>query len=69
MSIRRSCAVVLLALASAAAMPLRAAGLEDIEKLYRAGNPTQALREADAAIAAQPRAAPIRFLKGVMLWI
>ena len=51
----------------AAAMPLRAAGLEDIEKLYRAGNPTQALREADAAIAAQPRAAPIRFLKGVML--
>lgn len=48
-------------------MPLRAAGLEDIEKLFRAGNTAQALRDADAAIAAQPRAAPIRFLKGVML--
>ena len=67
MSIRRSCATVLLASACALVLPLRAATLADIEKLYQAGDTAQALRDADAAIAAQPRAAPIRFLKGVML--
>ncbi len=47
--------------------PLRADELQDIEKLYRAGEVQQALRRADEAIAAQPRAAQMRFLKGVML--
>jgi colicin import membrane protein len=41
--------------------------LQDIEKLFRAGDVQQALRRADAAIEAQPRAAQMRFLKGVML--
>jgi tetratricopeptide (TPR) repeat protein len=50
-----------------AAPPLRADEVQDIEKLYRAGDVQQALRKADEAIAAQPRAAQVRFLKGVML--
>ncbi len=41
--------------------------LADIEALHKNGNTEQALQQADAAIALQPRAAPIRFLKGVML--
>ena len=40
---------------------------QDIEKLYRAGQTDQALQRADAAIAAKPRDAQMRFLKGVML--
>ncbi len=47
--------------------PLRADEYQDIEKLYRAGDLQQALRRADEAIAAQPRDAQVRFLKGVML--
>lgn len=50
-----------------AAPPLHADDLQDIDKLYRGGEVQQALHKADAAIAAQPRAAQIRFLKGVML--
>lgn len=57
----------LLVAALLSAMPLRADELQDIDKLYRAGDVQQALRKADEAIAAQPRAAQIRFLKGVML--
>ena len=45
----------------------RADEAQEIEKLYRAGELQQALQRADAAIAAQPRAAQIRFLKGVVL--
>lgn len=41
--------------------------LQDVEKLYRAGDVQQALRRADAFIETQPRAAQMRFLKGVML--
>jgi Flp pilus assembly protein TadD len=41
--------------------------LQDIDQLFRTGDAEQALRQADAAIAKQPRAAQIRFLKGVML--
>lgn len=57
----------MLAAACLAWQPLRADELHDIEKLYRAGDVQQALRRADEAIAAQPRAAQMRFLKGVML--
>lgn len=46
---------------------VRADQFQDIEKLYRAGDLQQALRMADEAIVAQPRAAQVRFLKGVML--
>ena len=56
-----------MAAACLAALPLRADELLDIDKLYRAGDVQQALRKADEAIAAQPRAAQVRFLKGVML--
>lgn len=67
MSILRACAAALWIAACSAALPLRADTLADIDKLYRAGDLAQALRQADAAIAAQPRAAPVRFLKGVIL--
>jgi len=40
---------------------------KDIELVYRSGEVQQALARADAAIAAKPRAAEVRFLKGVML--
>lgn len=67
MSIRSPWTALLVAAALLAVMPLRADELQDIDKLYRAGDVQQALRKADEAIAAQPRAAQIRFLKGVML--
>ncbi len=40
---------------------------QDIERLLRSGQTEQALAQADAAIAANPRAASARFLKGVAL--
>lgn len=46
---------------------VRADALAEIEALHKDGKTEQALQQADAAIALQPRAAPIRFLKGVML--
>jgi Flp pilus assembly protein TadD len=58
---------LVLAAACLAAPPLRADDAQDIENLYRTGDVQQALRKADEAIAAQPRAAQVRFLKGVML--
>lgn len=59
--------MLVFAAACLAAAPLRADELTDIEKLYHEGKVSEALLKADAAIAAQPRAAPVRFLKGVML--
>jgi Flp pilus assembly protein TadD len=67
MSTRSPWTALLAAAVLLAALPLCANELQDIEKLYRAGDVQQALRKADEAIAAQPRAAQIRFLKGVML--
>lgn len=58
--------LVLLA-ACLAAPPLRADELADIEKLYHDGKVSEALALADATLAEQPRAAQVRFLKGVML--
>jgi colicin import membrane protein len=67
MSTRSLWTALVLAAACLATPQLRADELQDIDKLYRAGDLPQALRKADEAIAAQPRAAQIRFLKGVML--
>ena len=58
---------LVLAAACLAAPPSRADEAADIEKLYHDGKVAEALAQADAAIAAQPRAANLRFLKGVML--
>jgi Flp pilus assembly protein TadD len=49
------------------ATPLRADEVDRIEKLYRAGQRAEALREVDAALAQRPRDAQMRFLKGLML--
>ena len=46
---------------------VRADTLAEIETLHKQGQTEQALQQADTAIAQQPRAAQIRFLKGVML--
>jgi len=67
MSFRNLCFPLVVAAACLGSGPLHADELQDIEKLFRAGDIEQALRRADTAIAAQPRAAQIRFLKGVML--
>jgi Flp pilus assembly protein TadD len=67
MSTRTPWTALVLAAACLAAPVLRADEVKDIEKLYRTGDVQQALRKADEAIALQPRAAQIRFLKGVML--
>jgi tetratricopeptide (TPR) repeat protein len=56
------CAVLLMLGATA-----RADTLADIEALHKQGQTEQALQQADAAIALQPRSAQIRFLKAVML--
>jgi Flp pilus assembly protein TadD len=56
-------AVVLAAAASAAS----ADELVEIQRLQAAGNPTAALRQADRALALNPRDAQIRFLRGVLL--
>jgi tetratricopeptide (TPR) repeat protein len=67
MSNRLLWTALLLAAACLAAVPALSEPVQDVEKLYRAGEVEQALRKADEAIAAQPRAAQLRFLKGVML--
>jgi tetratricopeptide (TPR) repeat protein len=63
LSLRLLYVVLLLLLGTA----VRADTLADIETLHKQGQSDQALQQADAAIALQPRAAPIRFLKGVLL--
>ncbi len=67
MSIRSVCAALVLPIACLAPMHVQADEATDIEALYRAGKAEQALQQADAVIASQPRAARVRFLKGVML--
>lgn len=49
------------------AAPARADEVDRIEKLYRAGQRSEALREVDAALAQRPRDAQMRFLQGLML--
>ena len=67
MPLRSLWTLLVFAAAGLAALPLRADEAADIEKLYHDGKVAEALAQADAAIAAQPRAANLRFLKGVML--
>lgn len=67
MPLRSLWTLLVFAAACLAAPPLRADEATDIEKLYHDGKVAEALAQADAAIAAQPRAANLRFLKGVML--
>lgn len=67
MSNRFPWTALLLAAAWLAAAPALCEPVQDVEKLYRAGEFEQALRKADEALAEQPRAAQLRFLKGVLL--
>ncbi len=57
---------MLLALQSLAGLA-KADATQDIERSLQSGQAEQALTQADAVIAANPRAAPARFLKGVIL--
>lgn len=47
--------------------PAQADEVERIEKQYRSGQQTEAMREVDTALAQRPRDAQMRFLKGLML--
>lgn len=67
MILRNLCLNFALCLLAVFAASAWADDTSDIEQLYRAGQVEQALQKADAVIATQPRAAPVRFLKGVML--
>ena len=67
MSLRSLWLALVFVAACAAALPCRADEVDDVDKLYRSGKAEEALAKADAAIAAEPRAAQMRFLKGVML--
>jgi colicin import membrane protein len=64
---RKLCGTLVLAGLCIASGMARADEAQDIEKLHRAGETEKALSQADAYIATQPRAAQVRFLKGVML--
>lgn len=67
MSLRSLWSLLVFVAACMAALSCRAGDVEDVDKLYRSGKVEEALAKADAAIAAEPRAAQMRFLKGVML--
>ena len=67
MTLHRSALCLLLLALALFGFAARADDEKDTERLFRAGDVEQALKQADAAIAAQPRAASMRFLKGVML--
>ena len=49
------------------AWPARADETADVQHLYTTGQTVQAMERADAYLAAHPKDAPLRFLKGVML--
>lgn len=64
----RTLSFLLLAAALHAATPAAFADeLADIQRLQAAGNPAAALQQADRALAANPRDAQIRFVRGVLL--
>lgn len=67
MSLRSLWLVLVFVAACAAALPAHADEVDDVDKLYRSGKVEEALARADAVIATEPRAAQMRFLKGVML--
>ncbi|MFM2399104.1 MAG: hypothetical protein RL341_1261 [Pseudomonadota bacterium] len=55
------------ALALAFAWPAAAQDSDEVQRLLRAGNLTEALAKADAALAKTPKDAQLRFLKGLIL--
>jgi Flp pilus assembly protein TadD len=61
------CTTLLLAALWLVSAATRADTAQELEKLHKSGQTDQALRQADALIAAQPRDAAVRFQKGVML--
>ncbi|MCK6375023.1 MAG: tetratricopeptide repeat protein [Zoogloea sp.] len=63
---KRALAASLL-LASLLCGPVRADSLQDLQTLVKQGQLTQALEKADQLLAAKPRDAQVRFLKGVVL--
>ena len=67
MSPRSLCTALVLAIACLGPASVRADAVQEVEKLFKSGQVEQALQQADAAIAEQPRAARMRFLKGVLL--
>lgn len=58
---------LLLSLMLCTALASHADELGDVRRLHYAGQTTEALRQADQFLAAHPKDAPMRFLKGVML--
>lgn len=48
-------------------VPAHASGLAEVQRLAGAGDLVAALQRADAALAAKPRDAELRFLRGVLL--
>ncbi len=67
MPLRSFWSILVFVAACMAALPARADEAADIERLYSSGKIDDALAKADAVVAAEPRAATVRFLKGVML--
>lgn len=65
--IRALAGMLLLAGAVVFSASVRADALAEVEALHKDGKSELALQQADAAITLQPRAAPMRFLKAVML--
>lgn len=59
--------LLLLASVCAGAAPTPAEATREIDKLRRAGDSTQALARADAALQARPQDATLRFTRGVLL--
>lgn len=47
--------------------PARADELSDVQRLYQSGQPVEAMKRADEYLAGQPKDAPMRFFKAVML--
>ena len=63
----RRCLTPLLALAFFLGTPVLAASIQDASQLFRNGKPTQALEKINAYLAANPKDAQGRFLKGLIL--
>lgn len=64
---RHGFAIVASSLMLAFAAPASADGIQDISKLIRQGQHTQALEQADRYLASKPKDAQARFLKGIAL--
>lgn len=67
MSPRFLCTALVLVIACLVPAVVRADEVHEVEKLFKTGQVEQALQQADATITQQPRAARMRFLKGMLL--